>query len=755
MFIKIREDLTKVIREIEKANKNNKVVNNHVRISQREDKAILTLMENNKEVLEIENDKLNKLLAYRDNYVGILDTDKALLNVVTSIRLHGHTGYSLLDGLIRLPDLVQKTQYSCAITDHGVLYGVIDFYKKMKASHKKAIIGFEAYSTSLDGKMHKNHLVLLAKNEKGYLNLVKLCSFAQKNKGGKFPQRPQITHEQLEKYSEGVICLSACVGGEIPQAILNGDLTLAKTLVTKFKAIFGEDFYIEIQRHYIDNVKNGISEEEVNNKLIGLARELNVKLVATDDAHYLNPEDDIAHQSHLCNQTKTTMSDPARMVFSGKDYHVHTCEEMEKKFADIPEALINTLEVMDKCKFEFEFGNYKLPYFEKPEGYSDAEYLAKVAWEGFEQRFPKGTCENSSSEYRERLQYELDVICKMGYPNYFLIVWDYVKHCIENGIAVGPGRGSACGSLVAYVLSITNLNPIPYNLLFERFLNPDRVSMPDIDLDFNHIRREDVIEYCRKKYGTDSVSKIITFGTLGAKSSILDMSRVWDKPVAFARKITKLIPSTPNITLKKALEEVSELKNLYDTDKEVKDIIDKAKKVEGLPKNTSIHACGLVISPSEIVNYCPQVYILNEETGLLEGTTQFTMGECEEIGLLKMDFLGLKTMTVLQESVDDINKIHGLNMEIDDIPINDIHVYEHISKGNTKGIFQLEGAGMTSFMKQLFQDVSKEITKIKSLPLSKEGKDEACNELGNELFERIIAGISLYRPGPIDGATRY
>lgn len=300
---------------------------------------------------------------------------------------------------------------------------------------------------------------------------------------------------------------------------------------------------------------------------------------------------------------------------------------------------------------------------------TDAEYLAEVAWKGFEERFPVGTKQNSSEEYKERLQYELDVICNMGYPNYFLIVWDFIKYSKDNGIAIGPGRGSACGSLVAYCLKITDMDPIPYNLLFERFLNPDRVSMPDIDIDFGHLRREEVIEYCRKKYGQQSVSRIITFGTLGAKASILDMARVWDKSVEFARSITKLIPSNPGMTLDKALKEVPELKSMYDTNPEVKDIMDKAMKVEGLQRNISQHACGTIIAPSDVVNYCPQVYLMNEETGQLEGTTQFTMGECEEIGLLKMDFLGLKTMTILQESVEDINRIHGLNMTIDDIPL--------------------------------------------------------------------------------------
>lgn len=1111
MFIKISECLEDVKVVMEEANKTNKYQNNHVLITKNGKKAVLTLMENGEKLLEIDGKRFEKLFSYRNNYVGILDTDNSTLNVVTSVRLHGHTGYSLLDGMVKIPELVAKTQYSCAITDHGVLYGVIEFYKKMKEQHKKAIIGFEAYCQSITGEMDKNHLLLIAKNETGYFNLVKLCSLGQKNLGGKFPQRPQISHEQLEQYSEGVVCLSACAGGEIPRAIVSGNLDLAKQLVSKFKSIFGEDFYLEIQRHDIEDIKNGVSEEDLNKELIALAREFDVKLVATDDAHYLNKEDSEIHEAHLCNQIKKTMSDPTRWKFPGTGYHVHTVEEMEVKFADIPEALINTLEIMDKCDFKFKFGEYKLPYFEKPEGYSDAEYLAKIAWEGFNERFPVGTVENTSTEYRERLQFELDVICNMGYPNYFLIVWDFMKYCRENNIATGPGRGSACGSLVAYSLFITDMNPIPYNLLFERFLNPDRVSMPDIDIDFQHVRREEVIEYCRQKYGASSVSRIITFGTLGAKASILDMARVYDKPVEFSRSITKLIPSTPGMTLTKALAEAPELKTMYDTNAEVKRIMDIAMRVEGLQRNISQHACfdentlvttdkglkpiievqvgdkvlthenrfkpvvdtmetetdtvytlktsasapvevtgnhpfyiremsqiyknhsrvrvwgeakwktvedlnintdyvgiainnnaiipqredlslnfnnedfwwiigrylgdgwtenpqydyknsqwenkrviiccskedetekleiikklnnlgmtywvensrttykiylnncndlyeylqemgkyahgkyltndifnlpvnmiksllegymsadgshdekldrytfktvskelaiglmqlvnkayhrpttfitipeateviegrtvkakekyqvtftkdvrkreksffengylwtrvssltktakskkmynltvygdssytvhgliahncGTIIAPSDVVNYCPQVYLMNEDTGELEGTAQFTMGELEELGLLKMDFLGLKTMTILQEGVEDINRIHGLNMTIKDIPLNDVKVYEHISKGHTKGMFQLEGAGMTSFMTQLFQDVHNEMNKIKALPLTDDAKEEEYAKLGDQLFERMIAGISLYRPGPMDEIPNY
>lgn len=479
MIVKLEGNLEKVSEKLKEVNKLNKYENNHITLRKKEEKVIVKLIETGEEILEIVEEKLDNLFKVREEFVGVLDIKEKEIRVVTSVRLHGHTGYSLLDGMIKIPDLVKKTRYSCAITDHGVLYGVLDFYKKMKEQHKKAIIGFEAYCKSINNEDTKNHLVLLAKNEIGYQNIVKLCSKAQQNYGGKYPQRPQVSYEDLRNNSEGVICLTACLGGELPRAIYNGNKVLAKEIVKELKSIFKDDFYIEIQRHSIEEIRNGITEDEVNNELIALGKEFNVKIVATDDAHYVNKEDSEIHEAHLCNQTKTKITDVNRYKFPGTDYHIHTCEEMEEKFKDIPEALINTLEVMDKCNFDFKFGEYKLPPFEKPEGYSDSEYLRKIVWEGFNERFPVGTKENSSKEYIDRIEYELEVICNMGYPSYFLIVWDFMKYCRENNIGTGPGRGSACGSLVAYVLYITNLDPIPYNLLFERFLNPDRVSMPD------------------------------------------------------------------------------------------------------------------------------------------------------------------------------------------------------------------------------------------------------------------------------------
>lgn len=453
--------------------------NNFIKLVRKGDDVVISLLENDKEVITVPFSEsiFGKIFDFRNSFIASFDILTGELTIVTNIRLHGHTGYSLLDGTVKPKQLAKKTEYSCAITDHGVLYGAIEFHNDMKKLHKKPIIGFEAYTENINGEPTKNHLILLAKNEKGYKNISMLSSLGHTNIGGKFPQRPLVKHEWLKQHSEGVICLSACIGGEIPKAFLKEDDKLAYTVAESFKSIYGEDFYIEIQRHYMEG------EEAVNNKLIKLAKDLNLKVVATDDAHYLNEDDAEVHEVHLCNQTKKTMSDPKRMRFPGRDYFVHTTEQMEDKFKDIPEALYNTLEIMDKCEFEFHFAenikDYKLPKFPVPNGETFESYLRKMTEKGFQERFPIGTEKNTSIEYRDRLEYELSVIEKMGYASYFLIVWDFVRYAKENEIPTGPGRGSACGSLVAYCLKITNIDPIPYGLLFERFLNPDRMSMPD------------------------------------------------------------------------------------------------------------------------------------------------------------------------------------------------------------------------------------------------------------------------------------
>lgn len=801
MKVYIDESLRKLIEdELNIANEKNRkskiVDNNFLILTKNKDKINITLKENHKKVGSIDCVMPYDIpFSYKNEFMSVINPKTGELTIITNVRLHGHTGYSLLDGTIKVNQLVNKTEYACSITDHGVMYGVIEFYKAMKEQHKKPIIGFEAYTEDYKtGEQSKRHLILIAKNDKGYENLVKLCSLGQQNVGGSFPYKPIIKYEWLKKYHKGIICTSACMGGEIPKAIRKNDLDLAYEIATNYKNIFGKDFYIEIQRHYMDN------EKEINDALIKIAHDLDIKLIATDDAHYLNADDNKVHEVHLCNQVKKTMSDPKRFKFEGRDYFVHTTEQMEEKFNDIPEALYNTLEIMDKCTFDVKFTHniedYHLPKYPIPEGFTDISYFDKIVHDGFAKRFPVGTINNTSKEYKDRLEYELDVIKKMGYCAYFLIVWDFINYAKTHGCPVGPGRGSACGSLVAYCIEITNINPIPYNLLFERFLNPDRKSMPDIDTDFSNLLREDVINYCRRLYGEEAVSRIITFGTLSAKAVVKDVARIVydeEEDKKLGDMISKTIPNAPKMTLKKAMDESPEFKNLYDTNKKVKEIIDIAFRLEGLPKNTSQHACGIIISNGAVTQYCPQVFLKNKDTGLLEGTTQYTMTECEEIGLLKMDFLGLKTMAILQESVDDINKIYGLNMTIDDIPRDDPAVYSHIAKGYTKGVFQLESPGMTAFMVKLFQDVSKKISDIehevlsnipstvnlpKSVGLS--NLDKAIKELhdnnktlskaefdkyeellkklaefGNVLYERLIAGISLYRPGPISEIPTY
>lgn len=770
MRIYLNEEKINLLKEnLVKLNKGNKIPNNFIRLNKigKNNYSVYTLANKSvyKEDLGLKDELFyNNLLGInifdkRNNFIALVNED--FIEVFTSAELHLHTGYSLLDGMIKIKDIAKKSDYACAITDHGVMYGCIDFYNKMKEQHKKPIIGFEAYTENIDGDRYKlnranknvlinNHLILLAKNKKGYQNLCKINSLAQKDKADKGTSRPRVKHEWLRKYNEGIICLTACLGGELPKAILSKNDEEIKRVIENFIDIFGkENLYLEIQRHNIEE------EEYVTRKMRELSKEYGLKLVATVDAHYLNKEDKLTHEAQLCLQTGKKMTDKDRWIFPGEGYYYHTSTEKEELFQDYAEALINTLEVVDKCQFEYEFGNYKLPKFPLPEGITEGDYFTELCWKGFEERFPVGTVEHTSSEYRERLQFEIDTILRMGYPAYFLIVWDFIKYSKENGIGVGPGRGSACGSLASYCLKITDMNPLKYDLLFERFLNPDRISMPDIDVDFNNLRREEVINYCRMKYGADAVSKIITFGTLASKNSVLDTARIWDKSTEFARSISDKIPSAPKMTLKKALEESIELKEMYDNNPEARDIIDKAMKIEGLPRNISQHACGLVIANSAVTNYCPQVYVKNKDTGLYEGTTQFTMSECEAIGLLKMDFLGLKTMTVLQFAVDDINRIYGENLTIDDIPIDDPKVYEFIAKGQTKGVFQLEGDGMTKFMTELFQDVHSKLVSLDKDNASEEERSIAYQHFGEELFERVIAGISLYRPGPIHEIPNY
>lgn len=725
--------------------------------------------------------EFGEIFKTRKNLKGIIKNvseDSVSIKPVRFADLHRHSGYSLLDGGCSIKDLVSKTEEVGAITDHGIMSGVLEYYKKMKSAGKTPILGFEAYTESITGEKESNHLLLLAKNEKGFKNLTKLTSKGFLN----FYRKPHLSYDMLREHSEGVVATSACMGGEIAQRIMNGDYEGAKEVALILMEIFGkEDFYIEIQRHGISN------EERLNLYLVKLARELGLKYIAATDSHFPSKEDYKAHEVLLCIGSGKTMEDEKRFRFSGSGYHIHTADEMEELFSDFPEALDATLEIAEKCAIELNLGEIFMPHFPLPSDFSDeGTYFESLCWEGFKKRF-EGTEMFNSDEYRERLQFEIETINRMKFPGYFIIVWDFVKFAKTNSILVGPGRGSACGSLVAYVLDITEVDPIPHGLLFERFLNVDRVSMPDIDIDFDDERREEVIDYVKGKYGEESVSRIITFGTLGAKAAVRDVTRVLGKPYSLGDRIAKTIPKDAKMTLSKALEESVELGSLYRNYAEVKEIVDMALKVEGLPRNMSQHACGLIIAPSAVNNYIPQVMAENKLTKEKELTTQLTMTECEEMGLLKVDFLGLRTMGVISNALKNINKRRAFEnkdpLTFMGIPTDDVKVYDFISKGNTQGVFQLESPGMTSFMKEMFQDVqansvdivkdyssarnSKELNESffdsnfdiyeEIEKLGKEGEElnKRLKEFGRQLFERTVAGISLYRPGPIDEIPNY
>ncbi|WP_415286279.1 DNA polymerase III subunit alpha [Clostridium perfringens] len=655
--------------------------------------------------------------------------DEFTVSIIIFSDLHRHSGYSLLDGANTIKSIVEKTEYSGALTDHANMFGTLEYWKKMRNAGKKGIVGVEVYTETIDGKLTSNHLVLLAKNDKGFHNLLKLSSLSWNN----FYYKPHVRYDDLEKHCEGLICLTACLGGEIPKAIRNDNIDRAEEVLLKLKSMFDDDLYVEVQKHGIK------IEENVNENLIKLANKHNIKIVATTDSHYTEKDDDYIHEILLCMQTGKTINEK-HYKFDGSGYHLHSSSDMFELWGDNLEYLINTLEIEDKVEFEFDIGKTYMPKFPVPEGFKDeTEYFIHLCWEGFKFRF-EGTDKYNSEEYRERLKFEIETINNMGFPGYFLIVWDFINFAKSRGILVGPGRGSACGSLVAYCLRITEIEPIKYGLLFERFLNPSRVSMPDIDVDFEDSRREEVINYVKEKYGEECVSRIITFGTLASKMVLRDVGRVLDLPLTLVDKIAKLVPVEPKMTLNKALEQNVELRDLYESDETVKNLINIAKRLEGLPKNMSEHACGVLIARSSVNDYIPQVIMKDQNTGVSEAVTQYNMAECEEMGVLKMDFLGLRTMGVFSLTIKYINekriKEGKKPLTLSDVPINDVNVYKYISQGNTFGVFQLESPGMTSFMEQLFQDVNK-------------------NSNGDELFERLIAGISLYRPGPIDEIPNY
>ncbi len=635
--------------------------------------------------------------------------------------LHVHTEYSLLDGSNKIKEYVSRVKElgmnSAAITDHGVMYGVIDFYKAARAAGIKPILGCEVYvapGSRFDRELSHGddryyHLVLLAENNKGYQNLMKIVS---KGFVEGYYYKPRVDMEVLETYHEGIIALSACLAGEVQRYLVRGLYEEAKETAYKYEKCFGKgNFFLELQDH-------GIPEQKtVNAGLMRMSQETGIELVATNDVHYTYAEDAEPHDILLCLQTGKKLSDENRMRYEGGQYFVKSEEEMRELFPYAAQAIDNTQKIADRCQVEIEFGVTKLPHFDVPEGYDSWTYLNKLCHEGLVRRYP-----DKHEELLPKLDYELSVIQKMGYVDYFLIVWDFINYARTHGIPVGPGRGSAAGSLVSYTTGITNIDPIRYNLLFERFLNPERVTMPDIDIDFCYERRSEVIDYVIEKYGKDCVTQIVTFGTLAARGVIRDVGRVMDLPYNFCDTIAKNIPNELNITIDKALIMNPELRSMYESDETVKRLIDMAKRLEGLPRHTSMHAAGVVISQKAMDEYVP---LSRSSDGTI--TTQFVMTTIEELGLLKMDFLGLRTLTVISDAVKLVEKNHGIKIDVDNIDYDDKKVLDSIGTGRCDGVFQLESAGMKNFMK----------------------------ELKPQSLEDVIAGISLYRPGPMDFIPKY
>ena len=635
--------------------------------------------------------------------------------------LHVHTEYSLLDGSSKIRELTARAKElgmdSLAITDHGVMYGVIDFYKAARENGIKPIIGCEVYVApgsrfdreNVSGEDRYYHLILLAENNTGYQNLMKIVS---KGFVDGFYYKPRVDYEVLTTYHEGIIALSACLAGEVQRNLERGLYEDAKKSALRYEEIFGKgNFFLELQDHGIP------AQKLVNQGLMRLSKELSIELVATNDSHYIYADDAQAHDILLCIQTGKKVTDENRMRYEGGQYYLKSEEEMRSLFPYAPQAIENTAKIAARCNVEIEFGITKLPQFQVPEGETSWSYLNRLCMEGLKRRYP-----DDDGTLKARLDYELDVIHTMGYVDYFLIVWDFIHFARSQGIPVGPGRGSAAGSIVSYCLEITNIDPIRYDLLFERFLNPERVSMPDIDIDFCFERRQEVIDYVVRKYGKDQVVQIVTFGTLAAKGVIRDVGRVLDMPYAQCDAIAKMVPNDLGMTLDRALKESPDLRNAYNSDSQVKYLIDMSKRLEGLPRHTSMHAAGVVISRTSVDEYVP---LSRAADGTI--TTQFTMTTLEELGLLKMDFLGLRTLTVISNAVRQVEKNHGIHLDMDHIDYNDKQVLDSIGTGKTEGIFQLESSGMKAFMK----------------------------ELKPENLEDIIAGISLYRPGPMDFIPKY
>lgn len=643
-----------------------------------------------------------------------MNTDKSDGNNVNFVHLHNHTEYSLLDGAGRIADLVRRAKElgmpAVAVTDHGTMYGTIDFYKEAKKQGIKPIIGCEVYvaprsrfdKAAVEGESYY-HLVLLAADEQGYRNLIELVS---RGYSEGFYYKPRIDKEILRAHSQGLIGLSACIAGEIPAAILRGDTAGAEALAAEYRDIFGPDnFFIELQDH-------GMPEEkQANKELVTIAQKLGLGLVATNDAHYINKQDAECHDVLLCIQTGKTVDEPGRMRFPSDDFYLKSPAEMAALFGEYPEALANTCKIAERCNVSFDFDKLYLPDFPTPEGLNDDQYLAKLCRDALPGRYSEVT-----PEVEERLVYELDVIKKMGYSSYFLIVWDFVNYSRRQSIPVGPGRGSAAGSIVAYLLGITNIDPLKYGLLFERFLNPERVSMPDIDIDFCYERRSKIIEYVVSRYGSDRVAQIITFGTMAARAAIRDVGRALNMPYGEVDRIAKLVPAELGITLKKALAANQELKKLYDTEASVQKLVDLAMAVEGLPRHASTHAAGLVIAREPLTHFAP---LQLSSEGFV--TTQYDKDRIEEIGLLKMDLLGLRTLTVIGDAITHIKENRGEELIIETIPLEDAQTCAMLSAGDTSGVFQMESGGMTNLVK----------------------------DLKPERFDDLIPLVALYRPGPL------
>ena len=654
--------------------------------------------------------------------------------------LHLHTEYSLLDGSGKIPKLIKKAKElgmdSIAITDHGVMYGCVDFYKQAKEQGIKPILGCEVYVASksmhikqVDKENKTNHLVLLVKNEAGYENLMKIVSQASIEG---FYYKPRVDHEFLREHSEGIIALSACLGGEVQSYLLKDNYDKAKEVALLYKDIFKDGFYVELQNHGMEE------QRKVNEGNIRISRETGIPLVATNDVHYIEQKDSASHDILMCIQTGKTVDDENRRRYPSDQFYLKSPEEMWDMFSYVPEALENTIKIAEECNFDYKFHESKLPKFPLPEGREPYEYLKETCYRGLIERYEVfsklvekpfeleaitklAEIDSDAKKYVDRLEYELGIIEQMGYVDYFLIVWDFIRFSNENGIPTGPGRGSAAGSIVAFTLGITKIDPIKYSLLFERFLNPERVSMPDIDSDFCYERRQEVIDYVVDKYGVEDVSQIITFGTMAPRACIRDVGRAMDYSYAEVDRIAKMIPTMLGISIDKALELNPELKSAYDTDERVKHLIDISKDLEGLPRHSSTHAAGVVIASRPLVEYVP----LQKNDEMI--VTQFGMTTLEELGLLKMDFLGLRTLTVMNDAVKMIQENRGIEIDLDKIDFDDKEVYKMLGEGRTAGVFQLESPGMTAFMKELKPDN----------------------------LEDIIAGISLYRPGPMAEIPKY